>query len=128
MDGIPLLFKYTVPDKLYDVFWEGLKKGEIYGTKCEKCGTLYFPPRKDCEKCLTSDMEWVKLKDEGIIMTYTIVKQKPQGFDSYPDYTIGIVRNSDGVDLMCWIKGEPKVGKKVKLTTDTQRVICEVIE
>jgi len=127
MDGIPLLFKYTVPDKLYDVFWEGLKKGEIYGTRCKKCGTLYFPPQKDCQKCLTSDMEWVKLNDEGTIMTYTIVKQKPQGFDSYPDYTIGIVRNSDGVDLMCWVKGEPKVGKKVKLTTDTQRIICEVV-
>jgi len=109
------------------VVFEGLKKGKIYGTKCKKCGTLYFPPRKDCEKCLTSDMEWVKLKDKGTIMIYTIVKQNLKGFDSYSDYTIGIVRSSDGVDLMCWIKGESKVSKKVKITTDTQRVICEVI-
>ncbi|MBB5254657.1 Zn-ribbon domain-containing OB-fold protein [Sulfurisphaera ohwakuensis] len=128
MDGIPLLFKYTVPDKLYEKFWEGLKKGEIYTTKCKKCGTLYYPPRKDCEKCMSSDMEWVKLSNEGILMTYSIVKQKPQGFENYSDYIVGIARNSDGVNLMCWVKGEAKVGKKVRLTTDGQRVICEVIE
>ena len=128
MEGIPLVLKYTVADKLYEVFWEGLKKGMIYTTRCKRCGTIYFPPRKDCEKCLASDMEWVRLKEDGILLTYTIVKQKPQGFESYQDYTIGIARNSDGVNLMCWVKGEPKVGKKVRLTTDTRRIICEVIE
>lgn len=126
MDGIPLLMKYTLPD-IYQEFWEGLKRNEILGTRCKKCGRIYFPPQKDCPACMESSMEWVKLEANGEVMTYSIVKQKPQGFEKYEDYVIAIVRNSQGIDLMCWlIGGEPKVGEKVVIKSDGERILCEV--
>ncbi len=72
-------------------------------------------------------MEWIKVSNEGEIMTYSIVSQKPQGFENYEDYIIGIVRAKDGINLMAWIKGQPKVGGKVRLITDGTRIIGEVV-
>jgi len=129
MEGIPLILKYTLPaEELYKPFWEGLKRGEVLGTKCKHCGTIYFPPQRDCPKCMVSDMEWFNVGKEGELMTYSIVKQKPQGFEQYEDYTIGIVRTEKGVDLMCWVIGKPRVGAKVSLTSDGNRVLCGVRE
>jgi uncharacterized OB-fold protein len=129
MEGIPLILKYTLPaEELYKPFWEGLKRGEVLGTKCKRCGTIYFPPQRDCPKCMVSDMEWFNVGKEGELMTYSIVKQKPQGFEQYEDYTIGIVRTEKGVDLMCWVIGKPRVGAKVSLTSDGNRVLCGVRE
>ncbi|BCU69628.1 DNA-binding protein [Stygiolobus caldivivus] len=127
MDGIPLVMKYTFPaEDLYRPFWEGLKRGEVLGTRCKRCNTLYFPPQRDCPKCMGSDMEWVGVGKSGELMTYSIVEQKPQGFENYDKYTIGIVRTEKGVNLMCWVVGTPKVGAKVSLSSDGHRVLCEV--
>lgn len=73
-------------------------------------------------------MDWVKIDNEGELMTYSIVFQKPQGFENYDNYVIGIVKTKDNISLMVWIKGEPKVGAKVRLTTDGIRLIGEVIK
>ncbi|QKR00214.1 Zn-ribbon domain-containing OB-fold protein [Metallosphaera tengchongensis] len=124
MDGIPLELRYSLPEKGYERFWEGLKRGEIWATKCDKCGVVYYPPQVDCTNCMTKT-EWVKLGNKGKIMTYTVVKAKPQGYDKLEDYVIGIVKTEEGVDLMCWIKGRPKVNDTVTLTTDGMRVIGE---
>jgi len=126
VDAVPLNLKYVVdyPKE----YIEGLKKGEILATKCKKCGEIYYPPQLDCVKCRSSDMEWFSLSKEGELMTYSIVVQKPQGFENYPDYIVGIVKNKDGVGIMCWVRGKPRVGSKVRLTTDGTRVIAEVVE
>ncbi|MEM0372937.1 MAG: Zn-ribbon domain-containing OB-fold protein [Sulfolobaceae archaeon] len=126
IDAIPLNLRYTI--EYPREYIEGLKKGEILATKCKKCGEIYYPPQLDCANCKSSDMEWFSLSKEGELMTYSIVVQKPQGFENYSDYIVGIVKNKDGIGLMCWVKGKPKVGSKVRLTTDGLRVIAEVIE
>jgi len=125
MQAIPLELRYVIPERDYEKFWEGLKKGEIWATKCKRCGSLYYPPQRDCPVCMTSELEWYRLSDRGELMTYTVVKAKPQGYEDREDYTIGIVRTEDGVDLMCWIKGVPRVGSKVRLGTDGDRVVGE---
>ncbi|EHP71143.1 MAG: Zn-ribbon domain-containing OB-fold protein [Metallosphaera yellowstonensis] len=125
MQAIPLELRYVIPERGYEKFWEGLKKGEIWATKCKRCGSLYYPPQRDCPVCMTSELEWYRLSDRGELMTYTVVKAKPQGYEDREDYTIGIVRTEDGVDLMCWIKGVPRVGSKVRLGTDGDRVVGE---
>ena len=63
--------------------------------------------------------------DKGELMTYNIVVQKHQGFENYEDYTIGIVKTKDNINLMAWIKGKPSVNAKVRLVT--VRIIGEVV-
>ena len=62
-------------------FWEGLKEGKVYATKCTKCGKLYFPPTADCPECMGSAVEWVQLKPGLLGIHVSIV---PPGVD-FPD-------------------------------------------
>jgi uncharacterized OB-fold protein len=100
-------------------FWEGLKEGKVYGTRCTKCGRLYFPPTADCPDCLDSRVEWVQLSEEAEIETFTHVVVRPTSFQQYKPYTVAIGRLKEGVKVLAWLSGfklsEVKMGMKVKL-------------
>jgi len=100
-------------------FWEGLKQGKVYATKCKKCGKLYFPPAADCPECVSSEMEWIELSDEAEVETFTHVVIRPTSFQQNKPYTVAIGRLKEGVKVLAWLTGfklsEIKVGMKVKL-------------
>ena len=53
-------------------FLNGLKDGEILGTKCHHCGRIAVPPRIFCEWCFKRSETWVKLPDTGRVNTFSI--------------------------------------------------------
>ncbi|MDV3277334.1 MAG: Zn-ribbon domain-containing OB-fold protein [Nitrososphaerales archaeon] len=53
-------------------FLRGLKEGELWGRKCNKCGRTMIPPRMYCEECFRPTDEWVKLEDTGTVNTFSI--------------------------------------------------------
>jgi hypothetical protein len=53
-------------------FLQGLKEGEIVGTKCDQCGRVAVPPRIFCEWCFRRSGTWIKLPDTGIVNTFSI--------------------------------------------------------
>jgi len=107
-------------------FWEGLKEGKVYATKCSQCGKLRFPPAADCPTCLSSEVEWVELSGEAEIETFTHVVVRPTSFKKNKPYTVTIGKLKEGVKVLAWLSGfkmsEVKVGMKTKLvariTTD----------
>ncbi|MGQ9530377.1 MAG: Zn-ribbon domain-containing OB-fold protein [Candidatus Bathycorpusculaceae bacterium] len=100
-------------------FWEGLKEGKVYATKCRKCGKLYFPPAADCPECLSSEIEWTELSSEAEIETFTHVVVRPTTFQQYKPYTVAIGKLKEGVRVLAWLTGfklsQISVGMKVKL-------------
>jgi len=129
----PLNISYEIPITKTLKFWEGLKEGKVYATKCKNCGALYFPPSSDCSKCLSSDMEWTELKGEGKIETFTHVIVRPATFSDEPPYTVAIASLEDGVRVLAWLTGirksEVKIGMRVKLVakvTDEGRLTYEL--
>jgi uncharacterized OB-fold protein len=100
-------------------FWEALKCGDIYATKCRKCGELHFPPTADCSSCLSSEMEWIALSNEAEIETFTHVVVRPVSFQQIPPYTVAIGKLREGVKVLAWLTGckrtEIEIGMKVKL-------------
>ena len=76
-----------------------LEQGKVMTTKCKKCGTQYFPPKMDCPKCLLSDVEWVKIDNEGKLVTYTVVHYGPSGFEDEAPYTLAIGDFGDGLRI-----------------------------
>jgi hypothetical protein len=100
-------------------FYEGLKEGKVYATKCKDCEKVYFPPMVDCPECLTTGLDWVELSSDAEIETFTHVVIRPTTFQQYKPYTVAIGRLKEDVKVLAWLTGfklsEVKVGMKAKL-------------
>jgi uncharacterized OB-fold protein len=95
---------YTKVDKFADY----LHKGKLMGTKCKKCGEIYFPPRADCLKCMDDSFDWIEFSGKGTLNSFTTIHAAPKGFDDIAPYTIGIVDLKEGGRLLAWIGDIPK--------------------
>ena len=125
---------YNLPISRTSKFWQGLKEGKIYATKCQKCGKLHFPPVVDCGDCGSSNVKWTELEGEGEIETFTQVVVKPASFSKESDYIVAITRLKEGVRALAWLIGvereDVQVGMKVRLVarvTSDGRVSYEFI-
>jgi len=125
---------YNLPISRTSKFWQGLKEGKIYATKCQKCGKLHFPPVADCGDCGSSNLKWTELDGEGEIETFTQVVVKPASFSKEADYIVAIARLREGVRALAWLVGvereDVQVGMKVRLVakvTSDGRVSYEFI-
>lgn len=125
---------YNLPISRTSKFWQGLKEGKIYATKCQKCGRLHFPPVADCGDCGSSNVKWTELEGEGEIETFTQVVVKPASFSNESNYIVAIARLKEGVRALAWLIGvereDVQVGMKVRLVarvTSDGRVSYEFI-
>ena len=80
-------------------FVDRLYGGKVSGTLCKNCGTTYFPPRADCCRCLTSEMDWFDVKGTGKLVSFSTLNYAPTGFEKELPYSIGLVRFSGGVQV-----------------------------
>lgn len=119
----PMTLVQEIPISKTLKFWDGLKEGKVYATKCPKCGKLHFPPVADCSECRSSNMEWIELSSEAEIETYTHVVVRPGSFQNFKPYTVAIGKLKEGVRVLAWLTGvkfsEVKTGMKVKLVAKT---------
>ena len=75
-----------------------LEAGKVMATRCKECGVSYFPPKADCPRCLSSDVEWFEVEGQGKLMTYTIVNYGPSGFENDAPYILALA-DFDGVQV-----------------------------
>jgi uncharacterized OB-fold protein len=117
------MLTHDIPISKTRTYWDGLKEGKVYATKCRKCGETYYPPQVDCPKCLASEVEWIRLL-EGNLETFTQVYLKPQGFGHYEqNYIVAIARTAEGVKVMGWLEEADvknvKAGMSVEISAKT---------
>ncbi len=72
-------------------FIDHLEQGKVMGSRCKDCGEMFFPPRADCCKCLTSNMEWFEVAGPGKLVTYSRLKYAPVGFEEDLPYSIAVL-------------------------------------
>jgi uncharacterized protein len=53
-------------------YLDGLKRGQILGSRCSKCRRTVVPPRAFCELCFRPVNQWVELPDTGKINTFSV--------------------------------------------------------
>ncbi len=104
-----------------DAFIDYLEKGEVRGTQCKSCGTKFFPPRADCDQCLSNDMDWFKIEGVGTLVTYTKQGFAPTGFEKDVPYTTAMAI-FDGVQIFGRLDGsipddEVAIGMNVGVRT-----------
>jgi uncharacterized protein len=72
-------------------FIKYLEEGKVMATKCKKCGEIFFPPRADCYKDLSSDIEWIEVTGKGTLLTFSRLEYGPVGFEADLPYTIAVL-------------------------------------
>jgi len=113
---------FTTEAKVAD-FITQLEAGRVMATRCRKCGRSYFPPKADCPKCLSSDMEWFEVKSEGKLLSYTVVNYGPTGFEKEAPYILAIAQFDEGLQIMAHLsrdiaEKDIKVGMGLKVSPE----------
>lgn len=80
-------------------FVDFLDKGILMGTTCKGCGATYFPPRVDCCRCLSKEMDWTEVKGKGRLIAYSTLMYAPTGFEADLPYTIALVEFENGMKV-----------------------------
>jgi len=100
-------------------FYKNISQKRLMGGKCRKCGKIHLPPRPLCDKCLSTEFEWVELPKTGRLLTYTIIHVAPPQFQNMTPYAVGIVQLENGVKIPGMIKNVPldkiRVGMSLKM-------------
>ncbi len=101
-------------------YWREIpQRYRLEAGKCKKCDYIAFPPRLICPQCQNREFETIKLKDEGIITSFTIIRVPPEQFSDQAPYAIGIVELNDGIKILAQIVDcnfdDLAIGKKVKI-------------
>jgi uncharacterized OB-fold protein len=85
---------FTSISKIND-FVDYLEQDKVMGTKCKSCGLTFFPPRADCYKCLSGNMEWYEITGNGKLLSFSKLEYGPVGFEKDLPYTIAILDYGD---------------------------------
>jgi len=100
-------------------FWRRLKNlYNLIGTRCEKCGQYYYPPRNMCPKCRRNGITVpFKFKGTGEVVTYTIVHSSTKDFEKQTPYILAIIKLDEGPRLTSQVicdHNDIHIGMKVK--------------
>lgn len=71
--------------------------------KCSKCGTITFPGRIICPDCGSRKFVKHQLSSKGKLVTFTIIRTAPDGFEDLAPYAVGIIELKDGIKILAQI-------------------------
>jgi uncharacterized protein len=100
---------------------------KIFGKRCPACNQVLVPARKICGHCSRQTADWVEVKDEGTVLTFTVVRYPSDVQPLKPPFGYGIIR-LDGADtgLTHLLYGSDpakwKTGMRVKAVFEEKRV------
>ncbi len=93
----------------------------LIGSKCENCGTHYFPTKYICKKCRRKGkLARYQFKGSGKIYSFSLVTSPPEGFKNEAPYVMALVELDEGVRLTSQIvdwqgKKKLEIGDPVKV-------------
>lgn len=90
-------------------FVQFLNEDRLMGSKCTKCGALYFPPRPICIHCAGTDMEWVEAAGKGKLKAFTCIAVGPpsmreEGYGRKRPYCTGVIELDEGPRVVARIE------------------------
>ena len=108
------------PPPTIESFYKFIAEGKLMGVKCKKCGNVMVPPRPLCDKCMSRNLEWIQLKGEGELVSFTIIHVPPIQFASMAPYAVAIVKLDEGPKIPGMVKGitqpnQLKIGMRMKM-------------
>lgn len=108
MDIIDLEQEHPYPPRVTEFtqkFWSNLKAGKFSTTQCRICRRISFPPKPLCSECLSTDIEWINLPENGVVYAFTTIHAGPELFGSDLPYIVGLVDLENGSRIAIRIVG-----------------------
>ncbi len=101
------------------LYWRLRKsKYNLVGSRCQSCGATFFPPRSLCQKCRSKGkIEDFTFSGEGEIVSWTIIRTAPEGFERQAPYPVAIIKLKEGTKVAGQIVDDAEkiqIGKKVR--------------
>jgi len=115
-------------------FNQYLKEKKLVGVQCNKCKSLFTPPRAICPNCRSDQMSWVEFSGKGKLAAFTAVYigltfMNDLGFDRKYPYLTGIVELDEGVRISARLLGfESNDPASVKIGTPMHVEFLEIGE
>jgi Predicted nucleic-acid-binding protein containing a Zn-ribbon len=105
-------------------FWrESSHRYRLVGTKCNNCGSTFFPPRDVCPKCRRESigkMEELEFSGYGEVYSYTVVHDGLEPFKFQLPYILAMIKTDEGPLVTGQIvdadPSEVKIGSRVRVT------------
>lgn len=69
----------------------------LLATQCDTCKLTFFPKRKYCGKCGSSDVREVQLSDRGEVFTFSVIDRKSKYSIIEPPYIQAEVQMPEGI-------------------------------
>ncbi|MBM5804768.1 MAG: Zn-ribbon domain-containing OB-fold protein [Candidatus Verstraetearchaeota archaeon] len=96
-------------------YWREIpERSRLEASKCATCGNVIYPNRARCAKCGSDSIEPYRLPERGKLLTFTVVRNPPRGFEKMAPFVLGIIELEDGSRLMTQITdvmpGEVTIG------------------
>ena len=88
----------------------------LRANECKSCGARFFDRRNACASCFGTEFKKVRVKNQGIVTSFSIVAMGPQPY-------VSAIVDCDGTSVKCTLIGveaDPEhvtLGMKVKLAT-----------
>jgi uncharacterized OB-fold protein len=111
---------YTPYTKVSD-FAQHLRDGHLMASRCKRCGATSFPPRADCEACMSDAFEFLEVSGKGKLHTFTKIVAAPTGFEDVVPYIVGVVDLEEGGKALAWF-GETIEEDDIQIGMDLQVV------
>ena len=111
---------YTPYTKVSD-FAQHLRDGHLMASRCKSCGATSFPPRADCEVCMSDAFEFLEVSGKGTLHTFTRIVAAPTGFEDVVPYTVGVVDLVEGGKALAWF-GETIEEDDIRIGMELQLV------
>jgi len=81
-------------------YWRNeVPRYRLIGRKCKACGARYFPAQPVCT-CGSTEFEDIKLAEAGDVVTWTVIRSPPLGYERYAPYVVALVELDDGMRLL----------------------------
>jgi len=86
------------------------EKVRLLGRQCRACGEVFFGDTAACWQCGSRDMEQTFLSQEGVLYSYTIIRNRPPGDykgrdDPFEPFAVGLVELPEGIAILAPIAG-----------------------
>ena len=100
-------------------FWREIPaRYNLIGSKCETCGSFYYPPRHFCPECRRQGkMVEHQFKGTGEVVTFTTIYTPGDSWIGGKPYVLAIVKLDEGPHVTTQVICEPadaKIGMRVK--------------